>query len=61
MAKNEKLVNLYYTPNILRVIKRNEMSGACCMYGRKEWYTQGLVGRLRRIWDDNIKMDLQEV
>jgi len=46
------------------------MSGSCSTYGREESCIQGLVwkregkrsfGRPRRKWEDNIKMDLQEV
>jgi len=46
------------------------MGGACSAYGRGERHMQGLGGNLRErdhlgdsghIWEDNIKMDLQEV
>jgi hypothetical protein len=46
------------------------MGGACSTYGGEEKLIQGLVGkpegkrqlgRPRRKWEDNIKMDLQEV
>jgi len=46
------------------------MGGACSMYGGEESCIQVLVGkpegqtllgRPRRRWEDNIKMDLQEV
>ena len=46
------------------------MGGACSTCGRKERRIQALVGkpegkrpfgRPRRIWEDNIKIDLQEV
>jgi len=46
------------------------MGGARSTYGGEEWHVQGLVGkperkrplgRPRRRWEDNIKMDLQEV
>ena len=46
------------------------MGGACSAYGGEERCIQGLVGkpegkrplgRPRRRWEDNIKMDLQEV
>jgi len=52
-------------------LEKNEMGGACSMYGREE---RGVfrvlvgkpegerpLGRLRRISEHNIKMDLQEV
>jgi len=51
-------------------IEKNEMGGACSAYGGEERRIQGLVGkpegkrplgRSRRRWEDNIKMDLQEV
>jgi hypothetical protein len=50
-------------------IKKNEMGGACSAYGGGERRVQGLVGRPegkiplgrpRRRWEDNIKMDLQQ-
>ena len=46
------------------------MGGACGAHGGGERYAQGLVGkherkmplgRPRRRWEDNIKMDLQEL
>jgi hypothetical protein len=42
------------------------MGGACSAYGVKESHIQVLVGKLegkrpRRKWENNIKMDLQEV
>jgi len=49
---------------------KNEMGGACSAYGEKRGMYRVLVGkpegkrslgRLRRRWEDNIKMDLQEV
>jgi len=49
-------------------IKRNEMGRACGVYGRRERCVlyRVLVGkpegmRPRHRWEDNIKMDLQEV
>ena len=51
-------------------IKKNEMGGACGTYGGRERCAQGFsgetegkrpLGRPRRRWEDNIKMDLQEV
>ena len=51
-------------------IKKNEMGGACSAYGDRRGVCRVLVGkpegkrplgRPRRRWDDNIKMDLQEV
>ena len=51
-------------------IEKNEMGEACSAYGAEERHTQGfggepqgkrLLGRHRRRWKDNFKMDLQEV
>jgi hypothetical protein len=48
----------------------NEMGGSCSAYRGEEKRMQGLVGKSegkrplripRRRWDDNIKMDLQQV
>ena len=51
-------------------MEKNEMGGACGTYGGGERVYRVLVGkpegkrplgRPRRRWEDNIKMDLQEV
>ena len=48
-------------------IEKNEMGGACSMYGGEERCIQGFGGEtegkrsLRLRWQDNTKMDLQEV
>ena len=44
-------------------IEKNEMDGACSTYGGEERRIQGKrpLGRPRRRWVDNTKMDLQEV
>ena len=51
-------------------IKKHEMDGACSTYGGKEIFIQGFggetkgkspLGRPRRRWEYNTKMDLQEV
>ena len=51
-------------------IEKNEMGWLCSTYGERRGVDSVLVGksegkrplgRLRRRWDDNIKMDLQEV
>ena len=51
-------------------IEKNETGGACGMYGGRERCAQGFggkpegngpLGRPRRRWEDNIKMDLEEV
>ena len=51
-------------------IEKDEMGGECSTYGGEQKCVQGfgvetfrkeLLGRPRRKWDDNIKMDLQDV
>ena len=51
-------------------IQKNVMIRACSMYGERQMRVRGLVrkpeGRIplerpRHRWEDNIKMDLQEV
>jgi hypothetical protein len=71
--QNKELYVLYTSPNIIRVIKsRREMGGACSMYGmgaRRGAYRvlvgrheqRRSLGRPRRRWEGNIKMDLLEV
>ena len=69
---NEKLNDLYSSRNIVRVIKSGrirwaghvarmgEMRGICrVLVGKLEGKRP--LGRFRRRWEDNIKMDLQEV
>jgi hypothetical protein len=69
---NEELNYLYSSPNIIRVIKSRRMrwSGHVARMGEKRGEYRSLVGRLEgrrplgrpmHIWEDNIKMDLQEV
>jgi hypothetical protein len=69
---NEELRDLYSLPNILRVVKSRRMrwAGHVAHMGEVRGVQRVLVGkpegkrplgRLRRRWDDNIKMDLQEV
>ena len=64
---NEELSAEYCTGS---KIEKNEMGGACGAYGAGERSVQGSggnpegrrpMGRPRRRWEDNIKMDLQEV
>jgi hypothetical protein len=69
---NEELNDLYFLPDIVRVVKSRRM--------RWEWHVarmgeergvhrvlvgkpegKRLLGRPRRRWEDNIKMDVQEV
>jgi len=67
-----ELYDLYSTPNIVRVVnsEKNEMGGACSTYGGEERRIQSFggetrgkepLGRPRHVWEDNIKMDIQEV
>jgi hypothetical protein len=69
---NEELYDLYFLPNIVRVVKSRRMRWAryVARMGQERVVHRVLVGkpegkrplgRLRRRWDENIKMDLQEV
>jgi len=69
---NEELSDLYSLPNIVRVVKSRRMRGVGhvarmglgrgvhrVLVGKPEGKRP--VGRPRRRWEDNVKMDLQEV
>ena len=69
---NKKLNDLYSSPKIVRVIKWRRMrwAGHVARMGKKRGVCRVLLGKLegkrplgrpRRRWEDNIKMDLQEV
>jgi hypothetical protein len=69
---NEKLYALYSSPNIIRVIKSRRLrwTGHVARMGERKGAYRALVGkpegrrplgRPRRRWEDNIKMDLREV
>ena len=69
---NEELSDLYPLPNIVRVVKSRRMrwAGHVARMGEGRGVHRVLVGkregkrplgRPRRRWEDNIKMDLQEV
>ena len=69
---NEELSDLYSLPNIVRVVKSRRMrwAGHVARMGEDRGVHRMLVGkpegkrplgRPRRRWEDNIKMDLQEV
>jgi hypothetical protein len=69
---NEELHNLYSSPSIIRMIKSRRMrwAGHVALMGEKRNLYRILVGnpegkrplgRPRRRWVDNIKMDLREV
>jgi hypothetical protein len=68
---NEKLCDLYSSPNILRMIKSRGMKWVghvAQMWEGRDMYRvlveqpegKRPMGRLRCRWEDNIKMDLQE-
>jgi hypothetical protein len=69
---NEELHNLYSSPSIIRIIKSSRMrwAGHVARMGEKRNVYRLLVGKLegkrplgrpRRRWMDNIKMDLLEI
>jgi len=69
---NEELNDLYSLPNTVRVVKsrRMRLAGYVARTGEDRGVHRVLVGkpegnrsleRPRRRWEDNIKMDLQEV
>jgi len=69
---NEELRDLYSLPNIVRVVKSRRMRWArqVARMGKARGVHRVLVGkperkrplgRPRRRWEDNIKMDLREV
>jgi hypothetical protein len=68
---NEKLNDLYFSPNIFRVIKSRRMrwAGHVAHIGGEERRIRGFrgkpegkrkLGRPRSRWEDNIKMDLRK-
>ena len=70
--RNEELNDLYISPNIMRVIKSRRMrwAGHVTRMGEERGVYRVLVGksegkrplgRPRRGWVDNVRMDLQEV
>ena len=69
---NEELNDLYCSPNIVRVIKSRRIRwvGHVARMGERRCVCRVVVGkpegkrplgRLRRRWEENIKIDLQEV
>jgi hypothetical protein len=66
----EELYDLYFSPNITLLFKKNVMGSSCGRYGWQKVYIQDFVlrprednplGRPRRRWEDNIKMNLKEM
>jgi hypothetical protein len=59
----EELNDLYSSPTIIRVIKSRRMrwAGHVARMGEGRGAYRVLVGRPEGRWEDNIKMDLQEV
>jgi hypothetical protein len=67
---NEELHNLYSSPSIIKSVMKDEMGGACSKNGEKKNAFRILVGkpdgnkplgRPRRRWVDNVKMDLKQI
>jgi hypothetical protein len=69
---NDELHSLYSSPNVVRVIKSRRMrwAGHVARMGEEREIYRVLVGRSegkrplgrpRRRWEDNIKMDLREI
>ena len=69
---NEDLNDMYCSPNIVRVIKRRKMGWpghVACMGKRRGVYRvlvgkaegKGTFGRIWSRWEDNFKMNLQEL
>jgi hypothetical protein len=69
---NDELHDLYFSPNIVRVIKSRRMrwAGHVALMEEERGVYRVLVGKLegkrplgrpRRRWEDNIKMDLTEI
>jgi hypothetical protein len=69
---NDELHSLYSSPNIVRVIKSRKMrwAGHVARIGERGGVYRILIerpegkrplGRPRRRWEDNIKMDLREI
>ena len=57
---NGELLNRYWSPNVIRMIKSRRMKGSRQLartMGKPEGKRP--LGRLRRGWEDNIKMNLQ--
>ena len=63
---NEELHSLYRSPNIVRVIKSRRLRWTGHVARMEEVLTgkpigKRPLGRIRRRWEDNIRMDLEEI
>jgi hypothetical protein len=69
---NQEFCDLYYSPNIIRMIKSRRMRwvGYVARMGERRDVYRDVVGKIegkrplrrpRRGWEDNIKMGIQEV
>jgi hypothetical protein len=58
---NEELHNLYSSPNIIRMIKSRRMRLAQHVARMGKQGGKRPLGRPRRMWVDNIKIDLREI
>jgi hypothetical protein len=58
----EELYDLYFSPSIIRVIPSRRMRwvGHLARMGYRRAAYRDLVGKPRRRWEDNVKMDFQE-
>jgi hypothetical protein len=61
---NEELFDSYSSPNVIRVIKKNEVGGVYSTYGREEKFIQGFsarsegkrsLGRAGHRWEEILK------
>ena len=66
---NKEFNDTYSSPNIVKVINQDGLGHVVCMGDRRDIYRvlvgkpegKRPLGRPRHKWEDNIKMDLQEV
>jgi hypothetical protein len=65
---NEDLHNLYFSPSVIRMIKTRtrRWAGYVARMGEKRILVENPerkrpLGRPRRMWEDNIRMDLREI
>jgi hypothetical protein len=69
--RNKELYSVFLTKYYAGIqIKKNEMGRVCSTYGERRGSSRVLVGKPKRrrplgrptcMWENNIKMDLQEV